>query len=178
MRYQAIISSSATDWTDTWLVTDEQNNTISKHSNREAAEQEAERLNSENEVETMNKKELIVELLENMNDVELLSVHREYINKTSRFDDEIYTLDDLDMIAEGEDAYWLLCRAYYGDFDPTADYFKFNGYGNLQSIYSYELSEYIDFKEIAEYCVENDNDFYNDDIRGILEEEDEEDEEQ
>lgn len=178
MRYQAIISSSATNWADTWLVIDEQYNTVSKHSSREAAEQEAERLNSENEVEATNKKELIVELLENMNDVELLSVHKEYISEINCFDDEIYTLDDLDMIAEGQDAYWLLCRAYFGDFNPTVDYFKFNGYGNFQSIYSYELSEYIDFKEIAEYCVENDNDFYNDEIRGILDEEDEEAEEE
>lgn len=56
MTYQAVISSSATDWTGTWLVTDEQYNTISKHSSREAAEQEAERLNSKKEVKAMKRK--------------------------------------------------------------------------------------------------------------------------
>lgn len=78
--------------------------------------------------------ELILEVLEGLTDSKLLSVHREYLNETNGYDDETYTLDDLDMIAEGQDAYWLLCRAFYGDFNPTADYFMFDGYGNIQSI--------------------------------------------
>ena len=121
--------------------------------------------------------ELILEVLEGLTDSELLSVHREYLNETNGYDDEIYTLDDLDMIAEGQDAYWLLCRAFYGDFNPTADYFKFNGYGNIQSIFSYELSSYIDMEDIAEYCVDNDKALYNDEIQEILDSEDEETEE-
>lgn len=121
--------------------------------------------------------ELILEVLEGLTDSELLSVHREYLNETNGYDDEIYTLDDLDMIAEGQDAYWLLCRAFYGDFNPTADYFKFNGYGNIQSIFSYELSSYIDMEDIAKYCVDNDKALYNDEIQEILDSEDEETEE-
>lgn len=121
--------------------------------------------------------ELILEVLEGLTDSELLNVHREYLNETNGYDDEIYTLDDLDMIAEGQDAYWLLCRAFYGDFNPTADYFKFNGYGNIQSIFSYELSSYIDMEDIAEYCVDNDKALYNDEIQEILDSEDEETEE-
>lgn len=121
--------------------------------------------------------ELILEVLEGLTDSELLNVHREYLNETNGYDDEIYTLDDLDMIAEGQDAYWLLCRAFYGDFNPMADYFKFNGYGNIQSIFSYELSSYIDMEDIAEYCVDNDKALYNDEIQEILDSEDEETEE-
>lgn len=120
---------------------------------------------------------LILEILEGLTDSELLNVHREYLNETNGYDDEIYTLDDLDMIAEGQDAYWLLCRAFYGDFNPTADYFKFNGYGNIQSIFSYELSSYIDMEDMAEYCVDNDKALYNDEIQEILDSEDEETEE-
>ena len=122
----------------------------------------------------MNKKELIVEVLEGLTDSELLSIDKEYKSEVNAFDDEIYTIDDLDTIAEGQDAYWLACRIYYGDFRPTADYFKFNGSGNLQSIESYELSDYIEVEEIAEYCVDNNNAFYNDDIQEILDSEDEE----
>lgn len=121
--------------------------------------------------------ELILGVLEGLTDSELLSVHREYLNETNCYDDEIYTLDDLDMVAEGQDAYWLLCRAFYGDFNPTADYFKFNGYGNIQSIFSYELLSYIDMEDIAEYCVDNDKALYNDEIQEILDSEDEETEE-
>ena len=121
--------------------------------------------------------ELIIEVLEGLTDDELLNVHREYLKETNGYDDKIYTLDDLDMIAEGQDAYWLLCRAFYGDFNPTADYFKFDGYGNIQSIFSYELSSYIDMEDIAEYCVDNDKALYNDEIQEILDSEDEETEE-
>ena len=123
------------------------------------------------------KVELILEVLEGLRDIELLSVHREYLNEINGYDDEIYTLDDLDMIVEGQDAYWLLCRAFYGDFNPTADYFKFDGYGNIKSIFSYELSSYIDMEDIAEYCVDNGKSLYNDEIQEILDSEDEETEE-
>lgn len=122
--------------------------------------------------------ELILEVLEGLTDSELLSVHREYLNETNGYDDEIYTLDDLDMIAAWKDAYWLLCRAFYGDFNPTVDYFKFDGYGNIQSISSYELSSYIDMEDIAEYCVDNGKALYNDKIQEILDSEDEETEEE
>lgn len=121
--------------------------------------------------------ELILEVLEGLTDSELLSVHREYLNETNGYDDEIYTLDDLDMIAEGQDAYWLLCRAFYGDFNPAADYFKFNAYGNIQSIFSYELLSYIDMEDIAKYCIDNGKALYNDEIQEILDSKDEETEE-
>ena len=125
----------------------------------------------------MNKKELIVEVLEGLTDSELFSIGNEYKREVDAFDDEIYTIEDLDMFVEGQDAYWLACRIYYGDFRPTADYFKFDGYGNLKSIESYELSDYIEVEEIAGYCVENNKAFYNDDIQEILDSEDEETEE-
>lgn len=118
--------------------------------------------------------ELIAEVLEGLTDNELLSVHREYLSETNNYDDDIYTIDELDLIAEGKDAYWLLCRAYYGDFNPMADYFKFTAYGNIQSIFSYELTDYIDAKDIAMYCVENSNSLYNDEIQDILDQEAEE----
>lgn len=118
--------------------------------------------------------ELILEVLEGLEESELLSVHNEYLNEINGYDDEIYMLDDLDMIAEGKDAYWLLCRAFYGNFNPTADYFRFDGYGNIQSIFSCELLNYINIEDIAEYCVDNKNSLYNDEIQKILYEEEEE----
>lgn len=117
--------------------------------------------------------ELILEVLEGLTDSELLSVHSEYLNETNGYDDKIYTLDDLDMIAEGQDAYWLLCRAFYGDFNPTANYFKLDGYGNIQSIFSSELSSYIDMEDIAGYCVDNNKALYNNEIQEILDSKDE-----
>lgn len=50
---------------------------------------------------------------------------------------------DLDMFAEGNEAYWFACRIFYGDFNPNHDYFNFNGYGNLQSFSEHEYNEMI-----------------------------------
>ena len=122
----------------------------------------------------MNRKESIIEALEGLADNELLSINNEYKREVNAFDDVIYTIEDLDMLAEGQDAYWFACRIYYGDFRPTADYFTFDGYGNLKSIEGYELSDYIEIEGLAEYCVDNNNAFYNDDIQEILDSEDEE----
>ena len=116
----------------------------------------------------MNKKERITEMLQGMNDSYLLAIHREYIYKCNRWDDEIFETNMIDEIFSGQSPEYILCRAYYGDFDPNADYFTFNGYGNLQSVYSYELCDYIDIEDMAVYCIENNDDFDDDDIRDIL----------
>lgn len=47
---------------------------------------------------------------------------------------EWYDMDDLDEIMHGQDAHWIACRVHFGDFNPMDDYFRFDGYGNLESI--------------------------------------------
>ena len=58
----------------------------------------------------------------------------------NRYDTEY----DLDMFAEGNNAYWLACRIHFGNFNPNDDYFNFNSYGNLQSFSEYEYNKMID----------------------------------
>ena len=116
----------------------------------------------------MTKLEKIIDLIQEMSKPDAIALHNEYCNNVSKFDDEIFDIDELEEICQGQDAYWLACRIFYGDFNPTADYFKFNGYGNLQSIFTYCVFDYIDENEIATYILENDEDFSNNDIRYIL----------
>lgn len=115
-------------------------------------------------------KEKILELLEDMHESDLLSVHREYLDAVNGYDDYIYGMDEFDEIMDGQTPEWIACRVYYGDFNPNSDYFKFNGYGNLQSIYSYELLEYIYIDDIADYIIKNNDSLYNDEIQDILDE--------
>ena len=114
--------------------------------------------------------EKILELLEEMNESDLLSVYREYLDAVNGYDDYIYSIDEFDEILTGQTPEWIACRIFYGDFNPNIEYFKFDGYGNLQSVYSYELKEYIYIDDIADYIIENNDSLYNDEIQEILDE--------
>lgn len=122
----------------------------------------------------MTKREKLIDLIQEMNKPDAISLHNDYCYETSNFDDEIFDIDRLEEICDGRDAWWLACRIFYGDFNPNYDYLKFNGYGNLQSIATYNVLDYIDESEIADYIIENDEDFCNNDIRCILDEIEEE----
>jgi len=56
---------------------------------------------------------------------------------------EWYDMDDLDEIMHGQDAHWIACRVHFGDFNPMDDYFRFDGYGNLISLSTYDFEDEI-----------------------------------
>lgn len=125
----------------------------------------------------MTKTEMIKDLLENdMSDSHLLFIYNEYLNKTNYYDDRIYDMNEFDEIMFGMSPSDIALKIFYGDFRPNDHYFKFDGYDNLQS-FDY-ISDEVDLEEIADYIVDNDEDFDNSDIREILGEDDEEDEEE
>lgn len=124
----------------------------------------------------MTKREKLLDYLQETDHYTLLTIHNEYCNETNNPDDEIFDIDQLNEICSGQDAYWVACSVCFGDFNPYDDYIKFNGYGNFQSINKHGLSNYIDEVEIAEYILKNDIDFDNSDIRDILDDLEEENE--
>lgn len=102
-------------------------------------------------------KEEIKEILENLDDGELLTIHND-INDY----DYIYFMDDFNEICGNMEADELARKIFYGDFNPNHNYFKFNGYENLQS-FDY-LEDEIDFDYLAEYIAENEEAFYINDL--------------
>lgn len=116
----------------------------------------------------MTKRDLIIEVVESLDNDDLIYLHQNYLDNVSGWDDRIYDVDSFDEVMEGNSPEWIAHRIFYGDYNPTAPYFKFNGYGNIKSIFEYELSEYIDIDEIADYIIENENALYNDEIQNIL----------
>ena len=124
----------------------------------------------------MTKTEMIKDLLENMSESQLYIIVNEYFDKTNYYDDRIYDMDEFDEIMSGMSPSEIATKIFYGDFRPNDNYFKFNGYANLES-FDY-ISDEVDLEEIADYIVDNDEDFDNSDIREILDEENEEDEEE
>lgn len=115
-------------------------------------------------------KEKLETIFDEMSTDELLSVHREYCNETNSFDDEIFSMDELDEVCSGHDAYWIACRVAFGEFNAFHDYFTFNGYGNIKTLSEYEIKDYIDIDEIIDYIIDNEDALYNDDIQAVLDE--------
>ena len=129
-------------------------------------------------------------LFKEMNESELISVWNEYCYATNRYDDEIMDSYQLEEWANNsDDVIGILNRFYFGSDEerentsanPNRDYFTFNGYGNIISfdyIYNQFTDEfsYIDVDDLAEYILENEEAFYNDDVQEILDTEESEEE--
>lgn len=120
----------------------------------------------------MKRVERIQEYLEGLLDSGLIAIWNEYCEN----DDCVYSMDEIDEMLSGMTASEILRASYYGDINPNDDYFKFNGLGNLVSTSS--ISEWVDIDELAEYIDENENDFGNSEIRDILWDDYEEEEEE
>ena len=93
-----------------------------------------------------------------INSIEELSDYNGYLG-----DDRWEDMEELNELYRGEDPIELLNRAFYGydadtwhtdshgekeygAFNPSRDYFRFNGYGNLVS---------SDYKDYSDYCDES-----------------------
>ena len=116
----------------------------------------------------MTKEQRLINLLQEMGDSELVYIHNEYCQKVNAYDNEIYPLDMFDEIMNGLDPYTIACRVAYGDFNGGYEYFRFNGYGNIQSICKWDIDRYVDVVDIARYIIDNDDDFDVNDILCIL----------
>lgn len=114
----------------------------------------------------------IKEVLENMDTVDIITIHNEYCDATNNMDDYIYNMSDFDEIM-GNMTPWEIARAcFYGnEFCPAHDYFRFNGYANLESFdFAPEGNSGIYVSDIAKYIDENEDALGNDEIQEIFDE--------
>lgn len=127
----------------------------------------------------MTKYERILDALNNMDTSDIVSVWNEYCSTNGNMDDYVYSMGDFNELMGDRDA-WEVARAcFYGDFRPCDDYFRFNVYGNIESFDTWEEeTSPISAEDIAEYCAENNDALYSDDIKEAIEDEEEEDEEE
>lgn len=110
--------------------------------------------------------EELKELLENLTDSELVEVWNEYCDNNRCYDDKIEYMDDFDCLMEGNSPTKIL-ESVAKDFSTYDDYFKFGIYG-CKSFG--DPSDYIYFDDLANYILDNDEDFDNNGIREFLDE--------
>lgn len=115
----------------------------------------------------------IEEVIENMSTPEQIEIHNAYEDATNG-EFQIYSMDELDEMLCGMTLTDIAQRIFYGDFKPCDDWFQFNGYGNLVSFnfLDDDLARFYP-SDIAEHCINLDEDFGVDEIREILDDEDE-----
>ena len=126
----------------------------------------------------MTLKEKIIEGLEELGTDELLSLCREinsYDGNLDQFD--IFEMDEFDEMLDGKTPTEIVNSIRYGGFASTDEYFRFNGYGNIESLSYADIEEELDsyLGEIAD-CIENGN-YYSmlpDSIKAIIDEEEDE----
>lgn len=110
------------------------------------------------------------EYLEDLDVDSLVEVHNHVEDETAG-DDRIYSMDDFGEILDGFAPIVIAQMVYYGNFCPVHEYFWFNGYGNLES--SDFLPDVVFPSDLARYIVDEDDDCGVDEIREILDEDDE-----
>lgn len=91
-------------------------------------------------------------------------------------DDAIYPMDDFNELLYGREPWEIARAAYYGEFCPTDSYFRFNVYGNLESTDNPMREGWIDTNTLAEYAIDYGEDFGDSDIRTLLDQWEEEEE--
>ena len=118
----------------------------------------------------MTRYEKIKEFLEELDTVDIIMLHNQYCEESNNMDDYIYNMEEFDEIMQGMTP-WEVARAcFYGhEFCPAHDYFRFNGYANLESFnFAPGGNSGVYISDLAEFIDRDENDLDNDDLQEIL----------
>lgn len=123
----------------------------------------------------------IVDEINDMRDSDIASIWNDYCDSVGYGDDRVYCMDELDDLLDGMKPIDILLLGVNSSIFWSDDYFRFDGYGNIETISN--LSYELEIKVVAEYCLDENECFGYSEILNILgdyldEQEDEEDEEE
>lgn len=91
-------------------------------------------------------------------------------------DNAIYSMDDFNELLCGREPWDIARAAYYGEFYPTDNYFRFNVYGDLESTNNPVQEGWIDLDDLAAYAIDYNESFGDSDIQALLDQWDKEEE--
>lgn len=106
------------------------------------------------------KQEEILSLILEMDSDQILELNNLFCENANYPDDYIYINDEDFFETWGASGYEVARSTFYGDYNFSHDYVKFNGYGNLESMCYLDEDSFPDSAEnIAKYISENFEDF-------------------
>ena len=104
--------------------------------------------------------QLVLEHLETLDTSYLIDIHNQYCQNHNYSDSEIYGNDEDFFSTFFPNSYEVARATFYGDYNFSHDYVRFNWYGNLESLDSFSTSDLIESPEtIAEDIIENPSDY-------------------
>lgn len=102
-------------------------------------------------------------------DISMLSDFNEWLLNNHYGDDYIY--DDLEEMLEGFNTMDVVRATYFGHFNFNDDYYRFNGYGNVDSLTDTEIvREMSDNRDFLEWYIEENDLIDWDEADEIIEE--------
>lgn len=122
----------------------------------------------------MEKRQKLVDYINGMDADEKIALHNAYCDAANCMDDYIYEMEELEEVLDGVEKWELVNMIRFGDFDFMKDFWKVNGYGNLDSYGAWELPIFA--SDIADYILSEEDALGNDKVQKILDEEDEDNE--
>lgn len=105
----------------------------------------------------------IIEAIENMSANELVNLNNLYCQEFGYDDNEIFDNDEefFNMFFEGKPM--EVARAtFYGNYNFSHDFVKFNGYGNLESIQYMSTDMLVDSIEVMAQSIEENFEAFED----------------
>lgn len=88
--------------------------------------------------------EKALKIIEGADVYDLAAAYSEYVREElSDPDSALYAIEDMNEILYGVDLTRLADMIFYGDYSPAADFFTFNGYGNIESVQDYDVIDFI-----------------------------------
>jgi hypothetical protein len=108
------------------------------------------------ELQLNERSNLMAIIFDTMTDNELVYLHNEAADNYHAWDDRIYSNEAYELNEAFSTIEEFARSSQYGSYDFNHDYFRFDGYGNIESFSSYDLHDYIDEDYIIDY-IESDN---------------------
>jgi hypothetical protein len=106
--------------------------------------------------------ENLVNQINNLDESQLIELNNRYC-QSCNIDSEVYHNDEefFELFyPDAGDGLRVAQAVFYGDYNYSHDYVKFDGYGNLESLSTFEVENLCDYPAvIAEYALDNENEF-------------------
>lgn len=88
--------------------------------------------------------EKALKIIENADLYELAAAYSEYMaEELNDPDNALYNADEFDDLMAGFTPSALADMILYGDYAPSAEFFTFDGYGNIESVHVSDVVDYI-----------------------------------
>jgi hypothetical protein len=109
-----------------------------------------------------NLKKSLIAQIKDFTACEIFELNNTYCISANYHDDMIYENSDeeINEIFHGKSPIEIMRLTAYGDYNYSHDYFRFDGYGNIQSLSTLDSTDLPDFSfNVVDYMIENPDEF-------------------